>query len=103
MNSWQVLGIIMLVLVVAGIGYYVLVELGIGVLALNLGMAFVGLMIIYSYPTNAFAWLFGLAMVAIGGFNAWHMISQLRSKGHLLADEREAMVEDVRKHIDSDN
>ena len=105
MDSWLALGTILLILLVIGVGHFLYSwcsELGITDLALNLGVAVAGLAIILYWPTNAFAWFFGVIAVALGGFNSRHMIGQLRSKGHLLADHREESARNLRRNLRRD-
>ena len=55
-------------------------------IALNLGIAIGGAALIIYAPGNPFAWLFGIAGLALGGFNCKNMISSLAKHGDIDAD-----------------
>ena len=73
MSSWEILGSIILIFITGMFGWYIIERFG--SLLLNIVLAIVGLILIVSWPGNAFAWFFGLLFLIIGGFNIWNMIT----------------------------
>lgn len=99
MNSWGILGIIIVGIVLWFIWLY-MEEIGLVSLILNVGFAIAGVYIIISWPSNAFAWVFGLLFAGIGVFNSKDMIQNMRNGN---SERVESLRQSLKEQIRSDS